>query len=106
VRGLVLLEGTVARPGGQIQTVTGVAARLPLRSVQATCQPPAVTIVTGPTSSLIPIGEPSLDVVIVLEGVTLTRPVDPADKAAAAQLCALAGMLEEHPNGPNPTWAS
>jgi hypothetical protein len=109
-RGLILLdgrlEGTVTRPGGQTQTVTGVAARLPLRSVQATCEPPTVTIVTGPTATLVPSGEPSLDDVIVLEGVTLTRPVDPADSTAVAQVCALAGMLEEHPTAPNPRWAS
>jgi hypothetical protein len=109
-RGLILLdgklEGTVTRPGGQTQTVTGVAARLPLRSVQATCQPPAVTIVTGPTVIVVPGGEPSLDDVIVLEGVTLTRPVDPADSTAVAQVCALASMLEQHPTAPNPTWAS
>lgn len=109
-RGLVLLDGTLAgtvtRPGGQTQTVTGVAARLPLRSVQATCQPPTVTIVTGPTATVVPSGEPSLDDVIVLEGVTLTRPVDPADSTAVTQVCALAGMLEDHPTAPNPKWAS
>jgi hypothetical protein len=110
VRGLILLDGTLAgtvtRAGGQTQTVTGVAARLPLRSVQATCQPPAVTIVTGSTVTLVPSGEPSLDDAIVLEGVTLTRPVNPADTVAVAQVCALAGMLAEHPTAPNPTWAS
>jgi hypothetical protein len=109
-RGLVLLdgtlEGTVTRPGGQTQTVTGLAARLPLRSVQATCEPPTVTIVTGPTATLVPSGEPSLDDVIVLKGVTLTRTVDPADSTAVAQVCALASMLEEHPTAPNPRWAS
>jgi hypothetical protein len=108
-RGLVLLEGTLAgtvtRPGGQTQTVTSLAAQLPLRSVQATCQPPTLTIVTAPTATLVPGAEPSPDDVI-LEGVTLTRPVDPADTAAVTEVCALASLLEAHPTSPNPSWAS
>ena len=83
-----------------------MAARLPLRSVQATCQPPALTIVTAPTATLVPGAEPSRDDVIILEGVTLTRPVDPADTAAVTQACALASLLEAHPTSPNPSWAS
>jgi hypothetical protein len=108
-RGLVLLEGTLAgtltRPGGHTQTVSGVAARLPLRSVQATCQPPSLTIVTAPIATLVPGGEPSPDDVI-LEGVTLTRPVDPVDTGAVTWVCALASMLEGRPTSPDPSWAS
>jgi hypothetical protein len=56
-RGLILrdgtLAGTVTRPSGQTQTMTGLAGRLPLRSVQATCQPATVTIVTAPTTALV-----------------------------------------------------
>jgi hypothetical protein len=108
-RGLNLLEGTLAgtvtRAGEQTQTVTGVAARLPLRSLQATCQPPILAIVTAPTATLVPGAEPSPDDVI-LEGVILTRPVDPADTGAVTQVCALASMLEEYPSGRNPSWVS
>jgi hypothetical protein len=109
-RGLVLLEGTLAgtvtRDEGRTQTVTGVAARLPLRSVQATCRPPTLTTVTAPTATLVPGAEPSPDDDIILEGVTLTRPVDPADTGAVPQVCTLASMLEAHPTSPNPNWAS
>jgi hypothetical protein len=109
-RGLVLRDGTLTgtgtRPSGQTQTMTAVAARLPLRSVQATCQPPTVTITTAPTTVLVSSTEPSFDDMVFLEGVTLTRPVDPADTGAVAEVCALASMLEVHPASPNPKWAS
>jgi hypothetical protein len=109
-RGLVLvvgtLAGTVTRDEGRTQTVTGVAARLPLRSVQATCQPPTLTTVTAPTATLVPRAEPSPDDDLILEGVYLTRPVDPADTGAVPQVCTLASMLEAHPTSPNPNWAS
>lgn len=109
-RGLILrdgtLAGTVTRPGGQTQTMTGLAARLPLRSMQATCQPATVTIVTAPTTVLVLSTEPSFDDMVFLEGVTLTRPVDPADTGAVAEVCALATMLGEHPANPNPKRAS
>jgi hypothetical protein len=109
-RGLVLLDGTLAgtvtRPGGETQTVTGLATRLPLRSMQATCQPPTVTIVTAPTTALVSGTQPLLDAAVFLGGVTLTRHVDLADTGAVAQVCALASMLGEHPASPNPKWAS
>jgi hypothetical protein len=108
-RGLVLLEGTLAGtlspPRGADQAVRGMAARLPQRSVQATCQPPNLKIVTAPTATLIPGSEPSPDDVI-LEGVTLTRPVDPVDTDAVTQVCALASILEARPTRPDPSWAS
>jgi hypothetical protein len=99
------LAGTVTRSSGQTQTVTGLAGRLPLRSVQATCQPATVTIVTAPTTVLVFSTEPSFDDLVFLEGVTLTRPVDPADTGAVAEVCALASMLGEH-RQPQPRWAS
>ena len=109
-RGLILLdgtlEGTVTRPGEQTQTVTGLAARLPLRTVQATCQPPTVTIVTAPTTALVSGTQPLLDAAVFVEGVTLTRPVDPADTGAVTQVCGLASMPGEHSSSPNPKWAS
>jgi hypothetical protein len=90
------LEGTLNGPlsssnGGVEADLSGLPAQLLVDTIDPSCQPPQVTLVTEAT----PVALPGFDT-ITLEGLSLLRPVDPADTALVGQVCQVANDLVQH----------
>ena len=86
------LEGTLNGPinnnGGVAADVSNLPVQLPVGALITTCQPPNLTVNIAATSVPIPGFDP-----IVLDSVTLVRPIDPTDTSVVEQLCQLGDDL-------------
>ena len=92
----LILQGTLNGPlassnGGIEADLSDLPAQLQVDTVDPTCEPPQVTVVTSVTTVAIP----GFDA-ITLERMALLRPVDPADTALVEQVCQVANDIDQH----------